>query len=162
MRRIYRAACLAIAAFLVPAAAHAQYAATQDSTLVGVKKVYVNFTDANGVLGQPNAEQLANGVALELRKSGLRVVHSVKELTNDDAILNVSVLATPRARTSDVSVRMDVEQVAQLQRTKQTLRMVTWYYEENASNAVVADAAPAMLGKGVNEFLAKWMDMNGR
>ena len=57
----------------MPAKGHAQYGVSQDSTRVGIKKVYRNFTDGNGGLGAADAASLSGNIALELRKAGIRV-----------------------------------------------------------------------------------------
>lgn len=150
-------------ALLCPAALSAQYAAAQDSTLAGLQKVYVVFSDVNQGLGVQAAEGLKNSAILELRKAGIRVARDMSELDSNDAILNISFITYQRTFVLDVCFRMDLEQMAQLQRTKQTTRMVTWYYEKLIQNsAPVKDNAPILLTAGVNALLSKWLDMNGR
>jgi hypothetical protein len=161
MQRLILPILIAIGAVLSPSVAHGQYAATQDSTLAGIKKVFVAFADVNQGLGA-NAAQLESSAILELRKAGIRVVRTLEELENEDAILNISFITTQRVLSTDLSLRMDLEQMAQLQRTKQTLKMVTWYHEQNALNTVTTEAAPKMLTKGVDDLISRWLDMNGR
>lgn len=150
------------ASIALPASGAAQYAASQDSTLAGLQRVFVQFTDMGGSLGSATADALRNSAILELRKAGLRVAKDRSELGRDDAVLNISFITTPRAISTDLSFRIDLEQLAQLERTKQTTSMVTWYYEKSALNTIVKDVAHPMLTKGVNEFLNKWLDFNGR
>ncbi len=148
---------------MAPRSASAQWAAAQDSTLAGLQKVFVKFTDLGGGLGTTAAEALRSTAILELRKAGLRVARDTTELEANDAVLNISFIhAAPTAWTNYLSLRMDVEQMSQLQRTRQTTRMVTWYYEQSDWRVVVSERAPTMLAKGVNDFLSKWLDMNGR
>lgn len=150
-------------AMLCPATLSAQYAAAQDSTLAGLQKVYVVFTDAGQGLGSVAAEGLKNSAILELRKAGIRVVRDVSELDSNDAILNISFITSQRTFVLDLCLRIDLEQMAQLQRTKQTTRMVTWYYEKLIQNSgPVKDTGPILLTAGVNELVSKWLDMNGR
>ncbi len=150
------------ASLALPATGAAQFAGAQDSTLAGLQKVFVQFTDMGGALGGATAEALRNSAILELRKAGLRVAKDRSELGREDAVLNISFITTPRAISVDLSFRMDLEQLAQLERTKQSTLMVTWYYEKSALNTIVKDVAQPMLTKGVNEFLNKWLDFNGR
>jgi len=145
-----------------PSALKAQYAAAQDSTLAGLQKVFVNFSDVGQGLGSAGAEALRSSAILELRKAGIRVARDASELDSNDAVLNISFITTPRTLFTDLFIRIDLEQMAQLQRTRQTTRMVTWYYEKSALNTIVKDAAPIMLTKGIDELLSKWLDMNGR
>jgi len=145
-----------------PASGSAQYAAAQDSTLAGLQKVFVNFTDLGQGLGSGVSEALRGSAILELRKAGIRVARDAGELDANDAVLNISFITTQRTLVTDLCLRIDLEQMAQLQRTKQSSRMVTWYYEKSALNAIVKDAAPLMLAKGIDEFMSKWLDMNGR
>jgi hypothetical protein len=162
MRRLVTIALFACAALIMPAKGHAQYGVSQDSTLVGIKKVYLNFTDENGGLGVADAESLSGSVALELRKAGIRVAKDRNELTADDAVLNVSVITVTRTLVTDILVRMDVEQLAQLARTKKSYPMVTWYYEQNKLNGIPKSDGPRLVKTGLDEFLSKWLDMNGR
>jgi hypothetical protein len=144
--------------------AHSQYAATQDSTLRGIKKAYVNFLDVGDGLGQEAASELYNGLTLELRKAGIRIARDSADVDmSQDAILNVALVTTKNGFVYDVILRMDVEQRATLVRTAKTLQLVTWYYEDIIQRA--SDhrrAAPLLLTKATNEFLSKWLDANGR
>lgn len=152
-----------VLALLSPATLSAQYAAAQDSTLAGLQKVYIVFTDAGQGLGTAASEALKNSATLELRKAGIRVAREWSDLDANDAVLNISFITYQRTLVTDLCLRIDLEQMAQLQRTKHTTRMVTWYYEKLIQNSVpVKDAAPNMLTAGVNEFVSKWLDMNGR
>jgi hypothetical protein len=162
MRRLIATMLFACAVIVVPATVHAQYAVSQDSTLAGIKKVYLNFTDGNGGLGVAEAEELTGQVALELRKAGIRVAKERSELTGDDAILNVSVVTVTRTLVTDVQTRIDVEQMAQLARTKKSYAMVTWFYEQNKLNGIPKVDGPRLVKAGLDDFLSKWLDMNGR
>lgn len=162
MRRLALQLLIACAVFVAPVTGHAQYAASQDSTLVGIKKVYLNFTDANGGLGEAAAEELSGSVALELRKAGIRVAKDRSELSADDATLNVSVITVTRTLVTDVHVRMDVEQLTQLVRTRKSYPMVTWFYEQDKLNGMPKSDGPRLVKAGLDDFLSKWLDMNGR
>lgn len=141
----------------------AQYAATQDSTLKGVKRVYLNFADVNGALGAELATKIAEDAALELRKTGIRVVKNPAELDmREDAVLNVSAITDKDAWRSDLVLRIDLEQRAQLVRTQQTFQMVTWYYEKMLKTADLKVAARPMVAEGINKFITNWLDQNGR
>ena len=109
-----------------------------------------------------DAACLSGRGALQLRKAGIRVAKDRNELTADDAVLNVSVITVARTLVTDVWVRMDVEQLAQLARTKKSYPMVTWYYEQNKLNGMPKSDGPRLVKAGLDEFLSKWLDMNGR
>jgi hypothetical protein len=143
--------------------AGAQFAATQDSTLRDLRRVYVNFEVSEGAVPGSMANRLSDGVKLELRKAGLRLANSPEELADStDAILNLTLIKIPRSLSTDFALRMDLEQQATLQRTKQTLKMVTWYYEEDQRNVIPEQAAEPMTKKAVDRLLMAWLDNNGR
>jgi hypothetical protein len=153
----------AVGLFVIASASslEAQYAVTQDSTLRGLQKVLVNFIDYEGKVGPETSAQVYNSLTLELRKAGIRIARDSTDLNlAQDGILNVALIATPGFSTS-LTVRMDLEQHAQLARTKQTLRMVTWYHEDAKSGAPKALAGPLMLD-ATNKFLSSWLAANGR
>jgi hypothetical protein len=141
----------------------AQYAATQDSTLKGIRRVYLNFSDVGGALGPELAAKIADDAILELRKTGIKVAKSPAELDmTQDAVLNVSTIADRDAWRSDLALRIDVEQRAQMARTQQTLQMVTWYYETVMKSTEPKKVASTVVSEGINKFLNKWLDQNGR
>jgi hypothetical protein len=153
----------AVSLFIVTSASpvQAQYAETQDSTLRGLQKVLVNFVDYEGKVGPETSAQVYNSLTLELRKAGIRIARDSADLNlAQDAILNVTLITTSGFSTT-LSLRMDLEQHAQLARTKQTLRMVTWYHEDAKSGLPKAVAGPLMLD-ATNQFLSVWLAANGR
>src|SRR5215208_2727994 len=96
--------------------ASAQYADTQDSTLRGLAKVYVKYTDLEGRLG-PASGDIYNTLTLELRKAGLRIAKDSTDINPaQDAVLNVSTIVNAGALSTTVILRIDVEQQAQLVR----------------------------------------------
>ena len=146
---------LAIAS--VPASA--QFAAAQDSTLTGIHTVVLNFATNEGALAPAVTAELERTVSLELRKSGLKVVTG--QGATGDAVLNVAILREQRSLSSDLWVRIDVEQRVQLLRNGKPYQLVTWYYDSKKNGMVQSDP-PAMLKTALDTFLEKWMDMNGR
>ena len=139
-----------------------QYAITQDSTLQGLQQVYLNFQMTEDAVSAGLYSELATYLNLELRKTGIRVARMPEELGDGDGVLNVSLIEIPRTLTTDFQLRVDVEQMATLQRTGQMLRMVTWYYEDPQLNVIPENVARDMVTRGLNQFLSAWLDMNGR
>ena len=147
----------------LPNRAAAQYAATQDSTLRGIRRVYLNFSDVGGALGPELAAKIEEDAALELRKTGIKVAKSPEELDmTQDAVLNVSTISDRDTWRSDIALRIDIEQRAQVSRTQQTLQMVTWYYETVVKSVEPRKVAGPLVSEGINKFLGKWLDQNGR
>ncbi len=139
--------------------ASAQFAAAQDSTLAGIHTVVLSFSTNEGAFPPDVAAEMERTVSLELRKSGVKVVTG--QGASADAVLNVGVLRDQRSLSSDLWIRIDVEQRVQLARTGKSYQLVTWYYEAK-KNAMVSTDPPKMLQAGLDTFLEKWMDMNGR
>jgi hypothetical protein len=81
---------------------------------------------------------------------------------SQDAVLNVSTIADRDTWRSDLALRIDVEQRAQVTRTQQTFQMVTWYYETVVKSAEPKKVAGSLVSEGINKFLGKWLDQNGR
>ncbi|MGH9204697.1 MAG: hypothetical protein ACRD2A_26010, partial [Vicinamibacterales bacterium] len=134
--------------------AGAQFLMTQDSTLRGVRRVYLNFSDVGGALGPELAAKIAEDAALELRKTGIKVAKAREELDmSQDAVLNVSTIADRDTWRSDLGLRIDVEQRAQVTRTQQTLQMVTWYYETVLKSAEPKKVAGPLVAEGINKWL---------
>ena len=154
---------IAVGLFIVTSASslEAQYAETQDSTLRGLQKVLVNFVDYENKVGPETSAQVYNNLTLELRKAGIRIARDSADLNlAQDGIMNVALITTSAFSTT-VTLRMDIEQHAQLARTKQTLRMVTWYHEDWKSGLPKAVAGPLVLD-ATNKFLSMWLAANGR
>ncbi len=159
-----RAMLVAALSLVIVAPAQAQYGPSQDSTLKGLQKVHVNFADATQQLRAGLAQQLYESATLELRKAGMRIAADSTEIApTTDGILNITLFEQGGGFSNDVvTLRIDVEQLAQLSRTKQTMRMVTWFYEGQAGGADRNQLASGVLMKGVNAFLNKWLAANGR
>ncbi len=162
--RILRIALLPlVVAALTASPANSQYAATQDSTLRGLERVYVNFATSDKGLSASDLSWALEFVTLELRKAGLRLVRDQNELDPfKDAILNVSFIKVSRAMSTDVTLRLDIEQRATLTRTGQSLRMMTWFYEDDRRNVDAAATVRPIFVQGVNRFLNSWLAANGR
>jgi hypothetical protein len=102
-------------------------------------------------------------VSLELRKAGLRVVQNSNELDlSKDGLLNISFVKVERALSTDLTLRIDVEQHATLVRTGSVLQMVTWFYEDDRRNIIVDQVMQPMLQQGVDRLLNAWLSANGR
>ena len=137
----------------------------EDSTLAGIQTVGLLISDANGALGAPLVAQLAASTTLELRKTGLRVIRidtATKAGVNFDALVQVLIYRRGRFGGDDVDMRYLVRQPVTLVRTQKQLWETTWIAERRGQNLVVKDAVPRMLTEAINEFLSKWLDMNGR
>lgn len=135
----------------------------QDSTLVGLKRVFVKFDISEGALAPQTLQAIQDNVVLELRKSGIRVAKSLEEIDlAQDGVMLVSVAKIGRSLTTDAVFRIDLRQAARLARTGRNAYMVTWFYEDNGRNVVVDQFAAAATRRGVNEFLTQWLDVNGR
>jgi hypothetical protein len=154
---------LVAALAIVPAVAHAQYVVNQDSTLQGLQRVYVHFDTSAAALSPQVMAGVQSSVSLELRKAGVRTVHSLEELNGaTDGILDVVLVKIPRALSTDFIVRLAVRQSAALSRTQQPFFLLTWFYEDNGRNVSPDQAGPAMVSKGVDKLLAAWLDNNNR
>ena len=141
----------------------AQTIVNQDSTLVGLKRVFVQFEIHEGSLDQRAASEMQEAITLELRKAGLRVAKTLEELDlNQDGVILVQFAKVSRSLSNDAVFRLDVRQVARLERTRRPSFMVTWFHEDNGRNVLVPDFATAAAKKGVNQFLTAWLDVNGR
>jgi len=134
----------------------AQYAMDQARSLTGVETVTPIF--ANDLAASAD---LVDAVTLELRKTGLRIVAD-----SADIILNLSIAAATQNTISyDVTTRLDVEQNVTIDRTGESLQLVTWYYEDNERiNSVdwTVNRVRAELIDGVNRFLNDYLTANGR
>lgn len=156
-----------VAAFL-PVAVAAQSpvnSVREDSTLVGIKTVGLLVSDVDKSLGAQLTEQLAASTQLELRKAGLRVVRidSTGKAPGDfDALVQVQFYRRGRFAGDDVDMRFLVRQPVTLLRTSKLFWETTWQTERRGQNLEVKTAAPKFLTEAVNDFLSKWLDMNGR
>lgn len=150
-------------ALVMAAPVRAQFAATQDSTLRGLERVYINFQSGGGALTPAQLTQSTSFVSLELRKAGLRIVSNVSELDlSKDGLLNIAFVKVERALSTDLALSIDVEQHASLTRTGSVLQMVTWYYADDRRNVVVDQVLQPMLRQGLDKFLNAWLTANGR
>ncbi|MES1192328.1 MAG: hypothetical protein ABUS47_14765 [Steroidobacter sp.] len=130
-------------------------------SLKGLDRVYVQI-DASS-LPQDLREKLASIVNLELRKSGLRVADNRDELDkNKDGVVVIKFTQITRVLSQDLSVEWDVLQMAMLQRTRETLPVLTWRHDEAKSNVLARDVAESMLRKSMDTFLNDWLAANGR
>lgn len=135
----------------------------QDSTLVGLKRVFVKFDVSDGTLTTAQLQALQDLVTLEMRKSGIRVLKTLDEVDPaQDGVLLVSLTKIPRSLSTDAVFRMDLRQATRLARTGRSAFSVTWFYEDNGRNVVMEQFAAAAPKRGVNEFLTQWLDVNGR
>jgi hypothetical protein len=152
----------ALACFVLVSRAEGQYGPAQDSTLRGLTRVHLAFVN-RGAYTPAALAQATDFITLELRKSGLQIARTQAELdVTKDAVLNVSMLKIARALSTDLLLRIDVEQRATMVRTNQALPLVTWFYEDD-KRAVTPDQTPqAMLKQGVDKFLNAWLAANGR
>jgi len=143
--------------------AAAQSIPGQDSTLVGLKRVYVKFDIAPGSLDDRTLTAMQDAYTLELRKAGIRVLKSIEEVTaSQDGVMLVQFAKIPRSLSTDAIFRIDVRQSARLERSGRTSFMVTWFYEDNGRNVVVPTFAAEASKKGVDDFISRWLDANGR
>jgi hypothetical protein len=141
----------------------AQSITGQDSTLVGLKRLYVKFDVAEGSLSAAAQQEMQDNVLLELRKSGIRIARTPEEIDPaQDGIMLVQFAKVARSLSDDAVMRIDIRQAARLARTGRNAFMVTWFHEDNGRNVLVKDFAAAATKRGVNEFLTHWLDMNGR
>ena len=142
--------------------ADAQYAATQDSSLRGLQRVYVNFQNAGAITAQQQAQAI-EFVTLELRKAGVRIVPSAGELDlSKDGLFDIGFIRVNRALSTDLVLRIDIEQAATLSRTGASLQMVTWFYEDDRRNIQPDQVLQPMLRQAVDRFLNAWLSSNGR
>lgn len=161
MRFLRLLSLIGLSLFASPA--FAQTIVSQDSTLTGLKRVFVKFEVYEGSLDQRTASEMQDAITLELRKAGLRVAKAVEEIDPDqDGVIYVQFAKVSRSLSNDAIFRLDVRQAARLERTKKPSFMVTWFYEDNGRNVIVPEFASAAAKKGVNQFLTAWLDVNGR
>ena len=155
---------LAAAALLLAARpAAAQVVTAQDSTLVGLERVFVHFDFANAALHKPAAAAVQDTFLVALRKAGLRTAASVEELDGArDGVMRVELVTTQRGLSTDTRLRVDVRQAARLARTGRTAYMVTWFHERDGRGILLDDFAPEIMRKGVEEFLLRWRGMNAK
>lgn len=146
----------------LPPSLSAQYVSAQDSSLVGLKKVFVIFSDSGDAVTQAQAEELMGDIVLNLRKTGIRMAHDSSDVSKDDGVLHFTLMKRQYALTNDLSLRLDVEQQATLARTGESSRVGTWYYEDDRHNVDPQQVLKPMVRKAVDAFLLKWLDMNGR
>jgi hypothetical protein len=143
--------------------AAAQTITGQDSTLAGLKRIYIKFDITPGSLDERSQTVLQDAFTLELRKIGIRVLKSTEELqTNQDGIMLVQFAKISRSLVDDAILRIDVRQAVRLERSGRPSFMVTWFYEDNGRNVVVPAFAATAAKKGADDFISRWLDVNGR
>ena len=152
-------------ALLVPRGAVAQYAATQDASLRGLRRVTLYVSVNADDLPADSATALAERVRIELGKAGLILVPELAEPPiRPEAIVRVALNSTARGRwVDDLSLRLQVEQTATIPRTGDALRMVTWYTEYNDIDIAAAELpahARVLVDRGLNRFLKAWLAVN--
>ena len=153
---------LLLLSLLTPSVAEAQYAVTQGQTLSGLDNVLLAFAEPTGQIQATDLQSLYQSATLELRKVGIRIATDSTEVDMaTDGVLNVTLWVTD-AFSDEVSLRLDVEQLATLRRTGETLQMVTWFHESARSGPNWRDFTRSLLMDGVNGFLSDWLDANGR
>jgi len=151
----------ALLAFARPAAA--QSIVGQDSTLAGLKRVYVKFDIPDGSLDARASAAMQDALVLELRKVGIKVAKTAEELDPaQDGVMLVQFSRIARAMSNDAVFRLDVRQSARLTRTGRPSFMVTWFHEANGRNVDVTAFASTAAKQGTDEFISKWLDVNGR
>ena len=134
---------------------------TSVGSLKGLDRIYVQINADS--FPQELRDKLGSIVNLELRKSGLHVVNNKDELDKKkDGIVVISFTQTTRALSQDVTVEWDVIQAAMLQRTGETLPMLTWRHDETKTNVLARDVAESILHKSMDAFLNDWLSANGR
>lgn len=129
----------------------AQFGRVQDSTLIGIHRLLLNYTTPLG-----DSVQLREGFALELRKAGIRVL---ARGDSADALMNVVVW---RKKSGACEVRVDVEQMARIVRTSRAYPIVTWFYWDDADSPCRDSWLRDGSRRAVDSFLTKWLDVNGR
>ena len=161
--RAQRMAASLFFAFVAAGPAQAQLAPTQDSTLRGLERVYVNLQNGGGALTPAQQAQALDFITLELRKAGVRIAQAPSDLDlSKGALFNVAFMKVGSALSTDLTLRIDVEQAATLARTGSRLQMVTWFYEDDRRNIAIDQVLQHMLRQGLDRFLNTWLTANGR
>lgn len=147
----------------------AQNGVAQDSTLVGIHLVQLNVfpMSPNGSASLARDRiSLQEGMALELRKAGLRLrsIDSARAGAPVDAIVTVYLIDMGNCAKN---LRMNVGQKVEVVRTGRTHQLATWLYEIPAGGVrggnVCRDEWWAdAVRQATDAFLTKWLDMNGR
>ena len=160
---------LALAIPTAAAPAYGQFAAEQQSSLEGLRGIYVGFADMTGELDAATQQRLYSRATLELRKAGLRMLEATwegQELqaeVGEHALLNIGIAAAGGGLANDhLRIRMDVEQKVIVRRTGKELRLVTWFYEDDRRPMRWAEDVDTALLEGINMFLNDWLAANGR
>lgn len=152
---------------VAPRTGDAQYAATQDLSLKGLTKVDLALGITVNTLPPDSATALRYFTELELRKAGLVLLSTRSdEFVKPEGRLRISLVSIARGRfTDDLMLRIQIEQTAQLVRTRESMSMVTWYAEESALNVPTTEASGAarqLLTSGLDRFVRAWFAANGR
>ena len=146
--------------------AAAQFSATQDLSLKGLRLVDRQFTSAVSYLPPDSATALREAADLRLRQSGLRLLTDPADTTRPEGRLRISLTSISAGRwTDDLVVRIQVEQTALLARTGDPMLMVTWYAEETARNVPSTESVAAtreLLERGITRFMRAWLGAQGR
>ena len=132
---------LPVLAAILPARGAAQYAATQDATLRGLRTLSLTLNLSAPDLPQDTAAALVAFTREALGKAGVSVVPlEPAARAQPDGILRISLTTTARGRwVDDLGIRFQIEQTATLPRTGDVLSMVTWYAEQNDQNIPATD-----------------------
>jgi hypothetical protein len=149
---------------LVASARPADAQLSQDSTLKGLRQVYLDVVTNEGALDEAIVASMESSIALELRKAGIRVAPRLEDIdAAKDGVMIVHFYRIPRSLSNDAIFRIDLRQAVRLDRNPtQPVFVTTWFHEDNGRNVVPNDFSTAASRKGVDAFLTKWLDMNGR
>lgn len=158
---------LPILSALVSTSAAAQYAASQDATLRGLRTVGLALMLSAPDLAQDSAAALVAFTRDALGKAGLTVVpEATGQRGQPDGVLRIALITTSRGRwVDDLGLRFQIEQTATLPRTGDALFMVTWYAEQNDLNIPATDLplrARAITQQMVARLLKAWLAANRR
>lgn len=158
---------LPVCSAMLAAPASAQYAATQDATLRGLRTVSLALTLSAPDLPQDTAAALVDFTRQALGKAGLTVVPERGDPhPQPDGVLRIALTTTARGRwVDDLGVRFQIEQTATLPRTGDALFMVTWYAEQNDLSIPATDLslrARAVTQEVVARLLRAWLAANRR
>ncbi len=146
--------------------AAAQFTASQDLSLKGLRLVDRQFTSNLPYLPPDSAAALRDAADLHLREAGLRLLTNPADTSRPEGRLSISLTSSSAGRwTDDLAVRIQVEQTALLARTNDPMLMVTWYVEETVRAVPSIEsvaAARALLERGISRFMHAWMRAQGR